>query len=135
VNLVSKLVMTFIVRVLEVPFYFAASMILLPFRASRRIETIVILIIFPIIVNVIVLWVTDSFIIDPMHHVHDKYHEHVITKKQLSDMDLENDLKEIHDQMKEPLIYAGDGLDDDENQLKTELKVKLESREPTEKHD
>jgi hypothetical protein len=43
-------------------------MVLLPFKKSPRIEAFIVLVIFPIVTNLIVLWVIDEFLMDPTHH-------------------------------------------------------------------
>lgn len=55
ISLISKIIITKILLFCELPLYFAASMLLLPFRGNKGLETLVIMIIIPTIVNAIVL--------------------------------------------------------------------------------
>lgn len=55
VCIISKLVVSKLVIWGEIPLYFAASMLLLPFRWNHTLETIIILFVIPCIANVIVM--------------------------------------------------------------------------------
>lgn len=68
VCLISKFIVSLFVSQWEIPLYFAGSMVLLPFKRSPKIEAFIILVLFPIITNLIVLWVIDEFLMDPTHN-------------------------------------------------------------------
>ena len=79
-SLCSKLLMAAILNILDLPLYFVASLVLLPFRQKKYLETWFILILFPALINLVVVWVTDDFLLDPMHHLHDEIHVHAERK-------------------------------------------------------
>jgi len=74
--IISKMIMSIITIVCEIPLFFAASMLLLPFRWNQNLETLIILVLLPTVANILVLWIMDEFLMDPnqvyFHHSHVK---------------------------------------------------------------